>query len=206
MRDKRTGQIGEHRYEVLTEMIANQMTAVQIANELNVNQETIRKFARKRGLRIKTHNQQLENHPMWNGGHTVDRTGYILRRVSKFGPYGYLIRAIAKRGRNGTDQTGYAPVHRIVMHEFLGRELRKGEVVDHIDGNNQNNDPSNLRVFASNAEHLKVTLKGKVPNWTPQGLANIRSGRPKKVKDDAPPPTADHSKICDLPSPQLSFL
>lgn len=178
MRDKRTGPIGIDRYDLLRAMIESQMTAPQISDELNVNSETVRKFARKRGLRIKPHNQQMENHPSWKGGHTHDRSGYILRRVSKTGPFGYLIRAIAKRGKQGTDPTGYAPVHRIVMHESLGRPLKKGEVVDHIDGNIQNNDPSNLRVFASNAEHLRVTLKGKVPNWTEEGFARM-TGRPK---------------------------
>ena len=180
-RDKRTGAIGEHRYPQLVEMISKGMTAVQIADELNVNQETVRKFARKRGLKIERHNQQLENHPMWKGGTTLDRTGYILRRVTKDGPHGYLIRAIAKRGLAGTDQTGYAPVHRIVMHDLLGRRLKKGEVVDHIDGDRTNNSSGNLRVFASNAEHLRVTLKGKVPRWTEDGWARMQASNRLKA-------------------------
>ena len=183
-RDKRTGPIGEHRYDWLQVMIAEGMTAVQIADELNVNSETVRKFARKRGLRVKKANMRMENHPSWSGGTTLDRTGYILRRVSKDGPYGYLIRALAKRGHAGTDPAGYAPVHRIVMHDLLGRRLKKGEVVDHIDGDRANNCADNLRVFASNAEHLRVTLKGKVPNWTPEGWARMQAGcrRPRKTR------------------------
>jgi hypothetical protein len=43
--------------------------------------------------------------------------------------------------------------HRIVAEEMLGRPLLKGEVVHHIDENKRNNDPSNLRVFATQAEH-----------------------------------------------------
>ena len=175
MRDKRTGSIGEHRHEMLVAMIAGQMTAGQIADELNVNPETVRKFARKRGLRIKKQNMSLENHPSWRGGHTLDRSGYILRRVSKDGPYGYLIRAITKRGKQGTDPTGYAPVHRIVMHDTLGRRLRRGEVVDHIDSDVKNNDPSNLRVFPSNAAHLRATLKGRVPNWSEEGWERMQA-------------------------------
>ena len=43
--------------------------------------------------------------------------------------------------------------HRIVAEQLLGRPLRPGEVVHHIDGNKRNNDPSNLMVFASQKEH-----------------------------------------------------
>ena len=45
--------------------------------------------------------------------------------------------------------------HRVVAEQMLGRPLRKGEVVHHIDGNKRNNDPSNLMVFKSQAEHVK---------------------------------------------------
>lgn len=44
-------------------------------------------------------------------------------------------------------------LHRVVAELSLGRELKSGEVVHHIDGNKQNNDPKNLMVFGSQAEH-----------------------------------------------------
>lgn len=45
--------------------------------------------------------------------------------------------------------------HRIVAERMLGRELRPGEVVHHIDGNKRNNDPKNLMVFPSQKEHAE---------------------------------------------------
>lgn len=39
--------------------------------------------------------------------------------------------------------------HRWVMAEFLGRPLESYETVHHIDGNRQNNDLSNLELWAS---------------------------------------------------------
>lgn len=43
--------------------------------------------------------------------------------------------------------------HRIAAEKKLGRPLKKGEVVHHIDSNKRNNDLSNLMVFPTQAEH-----------------------------------------------------
>ena len=48
--------------------------------------------------------------------------------------------------------------HRVVAARVLGRELHPQEVVDHRDGITIHNAPENLRVFASNGEHLAATL------------------------------------------------
>ena len=45
--------------------------------------------------------------------------------------------------------------HRLVAEEKLGRKLRMGEVVHHIDRNKRNNAPENLEVFKSQADHVK---------------------------------------------------
>ncbi len=46
-------------------------------------------------------------------------------------------------------------MHRYVMEEHLGRPLKDGEVVDHIDGDRFNNAIENLRLFSSQSEHIK---------------------------------------------------
>lgn len=46
--------------------------------------------------------------------------------------------------------------HRVIAErEILGRPLRDGEVVHHEDHNKKNNDPRNLIVFPSQAEHAR---------------------------------------------------
>lgn len=67
----------------------------------------------------------------------------------------------------------YVAVHRLVIEQKIGRYLLPTEVVDHIDGNTRNNHPDNLRVFASNADHLRVTLAGRCPNWSEEGKRRI---------------------------------
>lgn len=49
-------------------------------------------------------------------------------------------------------------MHRVVMERILGRKLNSTEIVHHIDGNKQNNEPSNLMVL-SQSEHIKLHLK-----------------------------------------------
>ena len=44
-------------------------------------------------------------------------------------------------------------LHRLVVESVIGRPLKAGEVVHHIDGDKRNNNPENLMVFASQAEH-----------------------------------------------------
>lgn len=150
------GRIGKNRYPDLMARIARGETAMQMADALGVFHETVRKFARRRGLQIHKPARVMENHPCWKGGTSVQDTGYVLERVSKDGPYGYL----AHNRRLDTGRYAYALQHRVVMHRKLGRPLNPGEVVDHIDGDRQNNDPDNLRTFSSNGVHLRETMTG----------------------------------------------
>lgn len=46
-------------------------------------------------------------------------------------------------------------IHRSVAEAKLGRPLKPGEVVHHIDHNKKNNDPDNLMIFKSQSEHAQ---------------------------------------------------
>lgn len=64
------------------------------------------------------------------------------------------------QGKTYIDDNGYRRfkdsnklVHRYVMEKKLGRKLKQGEIVHHINRNKLDNSPENLEVFACQEEH-----------------------------------------------------
>jgi hypothetical protein len=66
---------------------------------------------------------------------------------------------------NGTWKLVYA--HRFIMEQFLGRKLKRNEIIHHKDGNKLNNEISNLEIMTQ-VQHLnlhKPALKYKCNNF-----------------------------------------
>jgi hypothetical protein len=95
----------------------------------------------------------------WKGGVT-NVNGYLYSRTPGH-PY-------ARKFGN------YVAVHRLVAEQHLGRFLLPSEAVHHLDGNPLNNAIENLKVYASNGDHLAETLRGKRHNISEKGRAAIR--------------------------------
>ncbi len=68
---------------------------------------------------------------------------------------------------------GYIAEHRLIMERKINRFLKKKEVVHHIDGNPENNIPSNLELFSSTGQHTKHAHPEAIENGA---IASI--GRP----------------------------
>ncbi len=75
----------------------------------------------------------------WQGGRVTDPRGYVLIRVGV--------------GHHLADVRGYAYEHRLVVEEKLGRRLRLGEQVHHLNENKSDNRPENLTALKSLAHH-----------------------------------------------------
>jgi hypothetical protein len=80
-----------------------------------------------------------EKNGLWKGGRTITQHGYVLVRVGT--------------DHHLADVRGYAYEHRLVAEEDLGRRLRPGEQVHHINGDTTDNRPENLKVAESYAHH-----------------------------------------------------
>lgn len=76
--------------------------------------------------------------PNWRGGRSLASNGYVLLRVGV--------------GHHLADVRGYAYEHRVVAEKKLGRRLRRGEHVHHVDGDKTNNRPKNVAVLTA-AQH-----------------------------------------------------
>jgi len=95
---------------------------------------------------------------------------------------GYFYKRMSEHP-NGTKHGSYVAVHRLVMEKKINRYLTNKEVVHHIDGNPKNNHPDNLELFESNGKHLAVTLLGKCPNWSDEGLKRLDQSRRRPRKN-----------------------
>lgn len=109
-------------------------------------------------------------------------------------PDGYVMLRMV--GHHLANKQGYVREHRLVMEQKIGRRLKPGEVVHHIDGNRSNNDPDNLELFASNGEHLRVSRAGRVPNWSDDGKAALdRARRARRLSPEVRKAISDKLSI-----------
>ncbi len=81
-----------------------------------------------------------ENHFSWKGGKAKHSCGYIL---------------ITAKDHPFCNHQGYIFEHRLIMENYIGRYLYKGEIIHHKDGNKSNNDIKNLELITSNSKHSK---------------------------------------------------
>lgn len=153
------------------------------AERLGVSIDWVERACKR--LKLKTQRtgpRSGQEHPNWKGGRV--RSGDYWYRYCPEHPH--------------ATEAGYVAEHRLVMEGVLGRFLEPAEVVHHKNG--KSNDPENLQVFSTNAEHLRHELSGHVPNWTVEGLARMEVAIQKsanlrrlKVDDDPRTRTIDRS-------------
>ena len=153
------GGVCYQRDQELRQWSADGISLSEIARRLGTNNRIARKYIQDYNLDRKPFRQAMENNPFWRGGRVIDQDGYVL---------------VKKNDHPRADRHGYVREHRLVMEQQLGRPLDSKEVVHHLDGNRQNNHPSNLSLFPSNGQHLAHSRKGLAPNISPEGWDRIR--------------------------------
>lgn len=137
------------------------LTSAEIAAQLGCSDKHVQNVLRTHNAeRLSRGARHGELNHGYVGGRSVDLDGYVL--------------VLAPAGHPHARTTGLMFEHRLVVERKIGRHLLPSEVVDHIDGLQLHNDPSNLRVFASNRDHLRATISGQRPNWSEEGFAKMQ--------------------------------
>lgn len=136
------------------------LTQKQASERLGVSQSAIERACKRLGLETQRSGPRNGcDHPDWQGGRIL------------IGRYWYVW--------TGPDhpmatKRGYVAEHRLLVSERIGRPLHRNEVVHHRDGDPRNNNPDNLELFQTNAEHLRAELTGRTPNHSPEGKERMR--------------------------------
>lgn len=106
----------------------------KIGASLGMTQLQVSRLLAAHGFSKELRIAKRERHGMWKGGRT-QTGGYSMVRVPANDPLASM--------RN---TTGYVMEHRLVMARHLGRPLRPGETVHHVNGNRQDNRIENLQL------------------------------------------------------------
>ncbi len=131
----------------LVDLINQGYTHRLIAEHLGVCESAIERRCRRLGLKSgRTGPRSGLGHPKWKTGRVLDKHGYI---------------KIWAPLHPNASRAGYALEHALVMELTLGRYLTQSEVIHHIDVWPYHNWPKNLKLFASNADHLRHELAGR---------------------------------------------
>lgn len=134
------------------------LPAYQMANIAGVSNVTILYWMKKHGIprrklgewwKGKTHTALArkkigdalrgERSPMWRGGRTRDKRGYI---------------TVLRPGHPNAGGRGHVYEHRLVMSEHLGRPLESWEAVHHKNGIKDDNRIENLRLVTHHKEPI----------------------------------------------------
>lgn len=145
----------------ILELADGSRTSKEIADLLQCNRNHVQNVLRTLNReRLPRGARRGPLNPSYLEGRSIDLDGYAL--VS------------APPGHPSARRTGVMLEHRLVMERELGRHLEPSEIVDHIDGLHLHNAPSNLRLFATNRDHLRATISGQRPLWSEEGWAKMR--------------------------------
>lgn len=133
----------------LQSLLDSGLTQLEAGERLGVSVNTIERRVRQMGLKT------ARTGPRLGRGHTHSWAGG--RRIGKLD----YVEIYAPLHPSARTLSGSVSEHRLMMEVVLGRYLGQSEVVHHLDDNPQNNNPENLRLFATNADHLRHELTGR---------------------------------------------
>lgn len=150
--------------QLVLDMVRKDCLLTDIAKKVGTNRTRVKEFLKRNGIHkefSKSCCGSGPNNGHWKGGRVVGKSGYVY---------------IWMPDHPHSTRIGYVLEHRLVMEKHIGRILKKSEVVHHKNKIHDDNRIENLELFSRNSEHLAHELKGKIPQWTPDGIRRMRRG------------------------------
>ena len=149
----------EFKKFLIHEYLDKKRSMTSIAKELNISWVIVSRYLDKYQIskRTKSEQQTGEGSSNWKGGRHIKQSGYI---------------EVYCPNHPNANKRKSVYEHQLVAEKKLGRYLKPGEVIHHIDLNKSNNSPDNL-VVLSNSEHMKLhglLRKGISPQEAVKGV------------------------------------
>lgn len=143
-------------------------TRICAALDLPVQAEQVRRWLHANGVELlaRPGAQRGEWNRAWAGGGHPQR-----RRYTEVPAHEH---PLAK-------SNGWMKEHRLVMEKKIGRPLKPGEVVHHIDGDVTNNHPDNLLLFPDNESHLRFHQEQRQASYQ-ERLTDLRAADREYVR------------------------
>jgi hypothetical protein len=178
--------------DVLESLYRSGLTCPDIAARYGANRGTVLDALKRGGVPIRGQGKDRGRKALGKKGR--DAVAFRGERVVH-GGYAYVYRPDSPMA----DKVGRVPEHRQVMADVLGRPLRRGEHVHHLNGNKTDNRPENLAIL-SPSDHSRAHdwLNTYRAGLSPEEVAALRREAGKKgaairwgkgqVSHDPPPP------------------